>query len=56
MAIHPFTFRLIVGCDPIIGLYQDRSSVNDNMSKEQERFEQIVGRELVDDLAIDQPD
>ncbi|WP_298308080.1 hypothetical protein [uncultured Erythrobacter sp.] len=51
-----FTMRLVVGCDPTIGLVPGLSSVNDNVSKEQECFEQIVSRELIDDLAIDQLD
>ena len=44
-----FTLRLVVGRDPTIGLFPSRSSVNDNVSKEQERFEHIISRELVDD-------
>ncbi|MEO0418749.1 MAG: hypothetical protein AAF249_07785 [Pseudomonadota bacterium] len=54
--MQPFTLRLVVGCDPTIGRFPHRVSVNDNLSKEQERFERIVSRELVEDLARDKGD
>ena len=51
-----FTLRLVVGCDPTIGLFPGLSSVNDNASKDQDRFEKAISRELVDDLAFDEVD